>query len=380
MLLIALFAAGLPYVGLRAIANEWRPAADGAAAERAVFGSLPTLWLQDHFFSGHYGILEKATVYFHMSWFFVPPLVTLIVLTRYRDEFFSYATWHTLALYMALIGFFLMPVQPPWLADHGVARILAMHWGGEVRLDSNPVAALPSLHVGLPLVLALWAATHKHRLIAASMATFATATAVSVVFLGEHYVIDVAGAVALALTVGVAGALSERSLAGIRSARPWRAKLAGARRLVGAEQGQNLLEFSMLMPVIVVIIGLMVILGLALNTRSSVQQAVREAARQVSVGVPVPTAQALAAGNAPDVLSPGDVRFCYPMNGTSQGKVGDPVRAYLHTGGSEGYKYTIVKSGGILKALNLPNLTVTMSPRATARLEKSVSSPNNCPS
>jgi len=92
----------------------------------------------------------------------------------------------------------------------------------------------------------------------------------------------------------------------------------------------------------------------------------------------LPTAQAIAAGNDPD-LDPADIRVCHPVNGTSQGKVGDPVRVYIFKDGAEGYPFTFVKSGGILKVLSVPDLTVRLAVRATARLEKSVASPVNCP-
>ena len=82
---------------------------------------------------------------------------------------------------------------------------------------------------------------------------------------------------------------------------------------------------------------------------------------------------------APEVLDATEVGICYPMNGSSQGKVGDPVRVFLKkSDGSEGYDYTIVKTGGILKVIGMGDLTITMKPRATTRLEKSVTSPTNC--
>ena len=146
-----------------------------------------------------------------------------------------------------------------------------------------------------------------------------------------------------------------------------------------SERGQNLIEFAMLTPFVIVLIAAIVIFGLALNTRSSLQQGVREAARQIAVGVPVPTAQALAAGNAPDVLTPADVLVCYPDNNGSKGQTGDPVRVYIYKDGAEGYPYTLVPATGIFSALGASSLTVRMSPRATARLEKSVTSPVDCP-
>ena len=136
----------------------------------------------------------------------------------------------------------------------------------------------------------------------------------------------------------------------------------------------------MLAPFVIMFIAIIVVIGLALNTRSSLQQAVREGARQTSVGATLSAVQDLAAGNAPDALASADVLVCHPV-GTSgtKGQVGDPVRVYLYKSGAEGYPYTLVSVGGIFSALGAPSLTVRMSPRATARLERSVGSPVDCP-
>lgn len=153
-----------------------------------------------------------------------------------------------------------------------------------------------------------------------------------------------------------------------------------------SERGQNLIEFAMLMPFVLLFIAAIIVFGLALNTRSSLQQAVREGARQASVDTKAadwPQIQGLAAGNAPDALDPADVAICHPLNTTTgtQGQVGDPVRVYLQEGGSgaEGYEYTLVSLGGIFNAFGVGELKVRMSPRATARLEKSVAIPVDCP-
>ncbi len=146
-----------------------------------------------------------------------------------------------------------------------------------------------------------------------------------------------------------------------------------------SERGQNLIEFALLAPFVIAFIAIIVVLGLALNTRSSLQQAVREGARQASVGKSLTDVQNLASGNAPEVLSPSEVQWCHPMGtGGTQGKVGDPVRVYVVEGGTEGIEYTLVSAGGIFSALGVPPLTVRMGPRATARLEKSVSIPVDC--
>jgi len=146
------------------------------------------------------------------------------------------------------------------------------------------------------------------------------------------------------------------------------------------ERGQSLVEFALLTPMIIAFIAAIVMFGLAMNTRASLQQAVREGARQLAVGKSVTDAQNLAAGNAPDRLQPADVQVCHPVNTDgSQGSVGDPVRVYIYKDGAEGYPFTLVPLGGIFNAFGVDDLVARMKPRATTRLEKSVGTPINCP-
>lgn len=140
-----------------------------------------------------------------------------------------------------------------------------------------------------------------------------------------------------------------------------------------SEGGQNLLEFALLTPVVLAFIAAIVAFGLALNTRSSLQQAVREGARQAAVGKPLADVQALAAGNAAENLDPADVKWCLPAGST--GIIGQSIRVYIDddaSGGVEGYDFTLVPSNGIFAAFGVPDLTISMKPRATARLEGTV--------
>jgi hypothetical protein len=154
-----------------------------------------------------------------------------------------------------------------------------------------------------------------------------------------------------------------------------------AKRTGAGERGQNLIEFALMFPLVLLFIGVIIVFGLLLHTRSNLQQAVREGARQAAVGRSLTDVQNLAAGNSNSTLDPADVLWCHPIDtdGT-QGKVGDPVRVYIFRDGAEGYPYDIVPSGGTFDAVfGASAATVRMSPRATARLEKSVTAPVNCP-
>lgn len=164
--------------------------------------------------------------------------------------------------------------------------------------------------------------------------------------------------------------------------RPFFSSSTGARgsRYVRNENGQNLIEFALISPLIIVFLAAIVVFGLAMSTRSSLQQSVREGARKAAVGATLTEVQNLAAGNAPDSIDPGDVRVCHPTGPSgTRGRVGDPVMVYLFQDGGEGHPYTLVNADGIFNAFNVPPLVVRISPRATARLERSVTSPVICP-
>jgi hypothetical protein len=304
-----------------------------------------------------------------MSWFFFPAAITFVVLFKYRQEFGSYVTWYLAAMYVSVLLFALAPMSPPWMADDSVHRILALRWDGEVHVDNNPVAAMPSLHVALPLTLTLWAFFKNHIALGAVAGIYTALTAVNVVYLGEHYVIDVLGAVIVAGGIFMAASLLANRPREITVLRP---------AVQPVERGQNLIEFAMLMPFVIALIGAVIMIGFALFTRGNVQQAVREGARQAAVGQPLSEVRDLAAGNSGGTLDPTDINWCLPPG--SSGAVGDRIRVYVDDGnnGSEGFQYTVLPSTGIFQAMGMSAVTVTMSPRATARLEKSVSGVPAC--
>lgn len=138
-------------------------------------------------------------------------------------------------------------------------------------------------------------------------------------------------------------------------------------------RGQSLIEFAMLFPVVMVFLAAIVIFGLAMYARASLQQGVREGARQFAVGKSEAEVQSLTAGNAQDWIDANDVEICLPTG--SNGNVGDSVRVQLRMNGTDsvtGVPYNLVPVGGIFSALGVSFPTVRLDPKGTARLEKSV--------
>jgi membrane-associated phospholipid phosphatase len=123
-----------------------------------------------------------------------------------------------------LLGAYLLPTAPPWLAVEdgyltGVQLIAVdLVFGGESELRaagttlarSNAVAAMPSVHMAVTsvVVLALW---RERRALALTGAVYAAAMALALIYLGEHYAVDVLAGIAVALVAWLAsGRLIER--------------------------------------------------------------------------------------------------------------------------------------------------------------------------
>ena len=104
-------------------------------------------------------------------------------------------------------GLLLLPAAPPWFAHDegflpGVHDLVSGTLPSAVspyfqRLDADKVAAFPSLHAAYPALgaLALWQVSRRTALV---MVPWCLAVWFSVVFLGEHYVVDVMGGIILA--------------------------------------------------------------------------------------------------------------------------------------------------------------------------------------
>src|SRR5262245_17351192 len=79
-----------------------------------------------------------------------------------------------------------------------------------------------------------------------------------------------------------------------------------------SQHGQNLVEFALLTPMVIAFIAAIVMFGLALNARASVQQAVREGARQAAVGATLGQVQTLSQGNAAEWIKQSTwVHWCH---------------------------------------------------------------------
>jgi hypothetical protein len=183
-------------------------------------GELPTVRLQRALYEpGVFRRYDKLLVWTHWLWFFVPHTAVLYVLWR-RPERFTRAAVMTYAVFDIGSSFYwIVPTAPPWYAAAAgrdgalgspAVRRMMVDYGEQFWRDSwgplysvfggNPLAAMPSLHFATSVMAAaLLAETGP---VAGALGTgYALALGFALVYLGEHYVADLLGGLALTAAV-----------------------------------------------------------------------------------------------------------------------------------------------------------------------------------
>jgi hypothetical protein len=179
-------------------------------------GTTPTVRLQRTFSSpGHFNAFEKTLVWCHWIWFMVPHGTVLFLLLRHPERFERGATRMYATFDLGLIGYWAVPTAPPWFAaQRGLMedgktpelRRMMVEYGEEFWqsgwaplygfLGGNPLAAMPSLHFATS-VMAARLLSETGRLPGALGWSYALTLGLALVYLGEHYVADLAAGLAL---------------------------------------------------------------------------------------------------------------------------------------------------------------------------------------
>ncbi|HTW11338.1 MAG TPA: phosphatase PAP2 family protein, partial [Solirubrobacteraceae bacterium] len=200
-------------------------------------GKLPTQRLQETF-SGPEGTkpVERLLVWSHWLWFAVPHAAVAYVNLRRPDKFPSAAARMYTVFDLGAMVYWAAPTAPPWWAaaqghvaelDAGVVvgefgrredltgavlpvRRIMLDYGEEFwgdrwnalydALGGNPLAAMPSLHFASSLMAARLL-SEVGPISGAVGWAYAGTLGLALVYLGEHYAIDVIAGAALAETV-----------------------------------------------------------------------------------------------------------------------------------------------------------------------------------
>ncbi|MBV9474386.1 MAG: phosphatase PAP2 family protein [Solirubrobacterales bacterium] len=183
-------------------------------------GVPPTLRLQRAFSApGSVNRFERVLVWCHWMWFFVPHGTLGYILHR-RPERFAAAAARMYAVFdLGAVFYWAIPTAPPWWAAlHGrlddgravrVRRMMIEYgeqfWGERWRglydvLGGNPLAAMPSLHFATSL-MAAHLLSEVGPVAGVVGWAYAATLGLALVYLGEHYAVDLLAGAALTESV-----------------------------------------------------------------------------------------------------------------------------------------------------------------------------------
>jgi hypothetical protein len=183
-------------------------------------GKPPTLRLQHAFAKpGEIRPFERVLVWCHWAWFSVPHASLAYVLLRDPDRFPSAAARMYGVFDTGAVFYWAIPTAPPWwaalhgeLEDSSAIRVRRMmneygeqFWGNRWAglydvLGGNPLAAMPSLHFATSLMGA-HLLSEVGPVAGAFGWAYAALLGLALVYLGEHYAVDLVAGAALTETV-----------------------------------------------------------------------------------------------------------------------------------------------------------------------------------
>lgn len=173
---------------------------------------------------GRVTALDRFLTFAHWAWFFEPHLSLVYILARDERRFARAARQMGAAFDLGCATYIALPTAPPWWAaangytgdDRVERRMLAV--GEETfkgawpkmydTVDGNPWAAMPSLHFGAS-VLAAMLLSESNRAVGAAAWAYAGVLGFALVYLGEHYVIDLVAGLGLVAAVRIGEPMAE---------------------------------------------------------------------------------------------------------------------------------------------------------------------------
>jgi len=206
--------------------------ADVLGLERWLFGGyLPTQVLQDLFHpeTGLDWVAMASTVFYFLH-FPLPLAIAFLLWVRRRRAYYDFIAALVVLSMAGFVTYLVLPVAPPWYAagnglingPDGMPAItylksqgfddIARLLGFEGRylysytiyeINPNAVAAFPSLHAGYPFLAFLFARRAFGRA-GWLMALYMACVWFAIVYLADHYVVDILGGVAYAVAAYLA--------------------------------------------------------------------------------------------------------------------------------------------------------------------------------
>jgi len=212
----------------------------------ATGGKIPTVWLQEHFYTpGHVHWYDVLGGFVYFSHFVTAMIVAAVLWVRSRPVWAAFMRRFIALDAIGLAIYVIYPMAPPWWAsEHGyiaathtnpgcdlpvtlsaVPRVtncgwdaIGLHSAGRLVTKGqgvvNPVAAMPSLHSAFALFVVLFFILRIRKLWTLLLLAYPLAMGLVLMYFSEHYLIDILAGWAVAIAALVMVELAERWWAG----------------------------------------------------------------------------------------------------------------------------------------------------------------------
>ncbi len=196
--------------------------------DRAITGTVVPVWLQQHL-PALLGVPAGVLTAVYMAHYVAPLLTAWWLWRRHRAHFDGFVATYMLAMVIGFAVYLTFPQSPPWYASQqgllpplhrSVIEVLqSLHVGSlYAGADPEPLGAMPSLHVTIPVLVAAAAIGVQRSRWRWLWLLYPVAVAFGVLLMAEHYLTDTLAGVAVALVaVALVAALPSRLLSGSAS-------------------------------------------------------------------------------------------------------------------------------------------------------------------
>jgi len=181
--------------------------------EKSLFGGVPSAVLQKALLhpdpAGNFTWLEKGLTVSYGTHFLAFLLVGFLIWLSRPKDFSLYRNSFYLLVFIGVFFYALVPTVPPWMAANHFGLLSPLtHFNIELfnvaipdlsnGFDTNPIAAMPSLHAGFPILCCflLW---RLYRWKGIPFYLYALSVLFAIVYTGDHYVTDILAGLMLAV-------------------------------------------------------------------------------------------------------------------------------------------------------------------------------------
>lgn len=177
--------------------------------EKSIFGTIPSVLLQSTLLkNGEFTWLEKVCTSLHGTHFIAFIIIGFFIWLKDSKLFAQFKVSFYILLTAGMSLYALIPTAPPWMAAQMFGLMPPLvHFNLELYtmylpdltagFNTNPVAAMPSLHAAFPFLccLILWS-KYKHK--AFLFYIYSGLILFTIIYTGDHYVVDIISGIIIA--------------------------------------------------------------------------------------------------------------------------------------------------------------------------------------